>query len=109
MRHLPADEDARDPDMLSIFLKGHLTRWRGSALALIGDAEAVNSLYTALDTTDPTFIRASAGLHCDLAQAHWARGEYGEAQKHLRKARPVASRTGSVRYRRRIEQLTQRL
>lgn len=110
IRHLPADEDARDPDMLSIFLnEGHLTRWRGSTLALIGDAEAVGSLYTALETTDPTFVRASAGLRCDLAQAHLARGEYAEAQKHLRQARLVASRTGSVRHRRRIEQLTQRL
>ncbi|MER7967879.1 XRE family transcriptional regulator [Streptomyces sp. NPDC096080] len=110
MRHLPAGGEARDPDMLSIFLnEGHLTRWRGSVLALIGDAEAVSSLYTALDTTDPTFIRASAGMRCDLAQAHLARGEYDEAQKHLRQARLVASRTGSVRHRRRIEQLTQRL
>jgi hypothetical protein len=96
--------------MLSIFLnEGHLTRWRGSTLALIGDVEAVGSLYTALETTDPTFVRASAGLRCDLAQAHLARGEYAEAQKHLRQARLVASRTGSVRHRRRIEQLMQRL
>ncbi|BBJ42518.1 hypothetical protein SSPO_052360 [Streptomyces antimycoticus] len=110
MRHLPAGEDARDPDMLSIFLnEGHLTRWRGNALALIGDAEAVDSLYAALETTDPTFIRSSAGLHCDLAQAHLARGEHDQAQKHLRQARLVASRTRSVRHRRRIEQLTQRL
>ncbi|MCQ8190625.1 XRE family transcriptional regulator [Streptomyces rugosispiralis] len=110
MRHLPAGEDARDPDMLSIFLnEGHLTRWRGNALALIGDAEAVDSLYAALETTDPTFIRPSAGLHCDLAQAHLARGEHDQAQKHLRQAQLVASRTRSVRHRRRIEQLTQRL
>jgi hypothetical protein len=108
--HLPAGEEARDPDMLSIFLnEGHLTRWRGNALALIGDAEAVDSLYAALETTDPTFIRAKAGLHCDVAQAHLSRGEYDEAQKHLREARLVASRTRSVRHRRRIQQLTQRL
>jgi transcriptional regulator with XRE-family HTH domain len=109
-RHLPAGEEARDPDMLSIFLnEGHLTRWRGNALALIGDGEAVDNLYTALETTDPTFVRASAGLHCDLAQAHLARGEYDQTRKHLRQARLVASRTKSVRHRRRIEQLTQRL
>ncbi|MFJ4785903.1 XRE family transcriptional regulator [Streptomyces sp. NPDC088794] len=109
-RHLPAGEQARDPDMLSIFLnEGHLTRWRGNALALIGDPEAVDSLYTALDTTDPTFIRATAGLRCDLAQAHLARGEYDQAQDHLRNAKLIASRTKSVRHRRRIEQLTQQL
>ncbi|MFD8506403.1 XRE family transcriptional regulator [Streptomyces sp. NPDC059687] len=107
---LPPGEEARDPDMLSIFLnEGHLTRWRGNALALIGDDEAVDDLYTALDTADPTFIRASSGLRCDLAQAHMARGEYDQAQEHLRQARLIASRTGSVRQRRRIEQLTQRL
>ncbi|MFF4013958.1 XRE family transcriptional regulator [Streptomyces sp. NPDC001843] len=109
-RCLPPGDEARDPDMLSIFLnEGHLTRWRGNALALIGDDEAVGNLYAALDTADPTFIRASAGLRCDLAQAHLARGEYDQAHEHLRQARLVANRTGSVRHRRRIEQLTQRL
>ncbi|MFF7040515.1 XRE family transcriptional regulator [Streptomyces massasporeus] len=110
MRSLPPGDAARDPDMLSIFLnEGHLTRWRGSALALIGDDEAVGNLYTALNTADPTFIRASAGLRCDLAQAHMARGEHDQAHEHLRQARLIASRTGSVRHRRRVEQLTQRL
>jgi transcriptional regulator with XRE-family HTH domain len=109
-RYLPTGSEARDPDMLSIFLnEGHLSRWRGNSLALIGDDEAVGSLYTALESADPTFIRASAGLRCDLAQAHMARGEYDQAHEHLRQARLVASRTGSVRHRRRIEQLTQRL
>ncbi|MGW4821587.1 XRE family transcriptional regulator [Streptomyces sp. NPDC004227] len=109
VRCLPPGEEARDPDMLSIFLNaGHLARWRGNALALIGDDDAVSNLYTALETADPTFIRASAGLRCDLAQAHLARGEYDQAHEHLRQARLVASRTGSVRHRRRIEQLTQR-
>lgn len=105
----PGDAD-RDPDMLSIFLNsGHLARWRGNALALIGDEEAVGSLYGALDLMDPTFVRAQSGVRCDLAQAHLARGEYDQAQEQLREARLLASRTGSVRRRRRIEQLTQRL
>ncbi|MEV0093379.1 helix-turn-helix transcriptional regulator [Streptomyces sp. NPDC050738] len=110
VRCLPAGEGARDPDMLSIFLnQGHLSRWRGNALALLGDDEAVSDLYVSLDAMDPTFIRATAGLRCDLAQAHLARGEYDEAHDHLRQARLLASRTGSVRHRRRIEQLTQGL
>ncbi|MFC5017900.1 helix-turn-helix domain-containing protein [Streptomyces lienomycini] len=109
-RHLPPGEEVRDPDMLSIFLNaGHLARWHGNALALIGNDDAVSNLYDALETADPTFIRASAGLRCDLAQAHVARGEYDQAQEHLRQARLVASRTGSVRHRRRIEQITQQL
>jgi tetratricopeptide (TPR) repeat protein len=110
VRSLPPGAEARDPDMPSIFLnEGHLTRWRGNALALIGDDEAVSSLYAALDNADPTFIRASAGMRCDLAQAHIARGEYDQAHEHLRQARLIASRTGSVRQRRRVEQLTQQL
>lgn len=105
----PGDED-RDPDMLSIFLNSsHLARWRGNALAMIGDANALDSLYTGLRTTDPTFVRATSGLRCDLAQAHLARGEFSQAQEHLQQARLLANRTGSVRHRRRIEQLTQKL
>lgn len=110
MQCLPSGEEARDPDMLSIFLnEGHLSRWRGNALALLGDNDAVDNLYVALDAVDPTFIRATAGLRCDLAQAHLARDEYDQATDHLRQARLLANRTGSVRHRRRIEQLTQRL
>lgn len=104
---LPADDDARAPDVASIFLDiGHLTRWRGNALALLGDGQAVSDLYVALDSMDPTFARAAAGLRCDLAQAHLVRGEYDEATSHLRAARLIANRTGAVRHRRRIERLT---
>jgi transcriptional regulator with XRE-family HTH domain len=108
--YLPAGPDARDPDMVSIFLNGsHLARWRGNVLAALGDENAMVSLYEALESLDPTFIRAESGLRCDLAQAHLARGEYDQAQEHLRSARLLASRTGSVRHRRRIDQLTQEL
>ncbi|MFI9028842.1 XRE family transcriptional regulator [Streptomyces sp. NPDC053560] len=104
---LPDGEEARDPDMLSVFLNhGHLSRWRGNALALLGDDDAVGSLYEALDAMDPTFVRAQAGLRCDLAQAHQARGEVDQAREHLRHARLLANRTGSVRHRRRIDLLT---
>ncbi|MFT9476325.1 XRE family transcriptional regulator [Streptomyces sp. Mo3] len=107
---LPDGPEDRDPDMLSIFLNaGHLARWRGNLLALVGDDEAVDSLYQGLDAIDPTFVRASAGVRCDLAQAHLARGEFDQAQEHLREARLLAGRTGSVRRRRRIELLTQKL
>ncbi|NUK39063.1 helix-turn-helix transcriptional regulator [Streptomyces lunaelactis] len=107
---LPDGAEARDSDMLSIFLNGgHLARWRGNALALLGDDDALSSLYIALDEADPTFIRATSGLRCDLAQAHLAREEHAQAQEHLQQARLLANRTGSVRHRRRIEQLTQKL
>lgn len=107
---MPDGEESRDPDMPSIFLnRGHLVRWRGSALALVGDDDAVTNLYTALDLLDPTFIRAESGLRCDLAQAHLARREYDQAKDNLRQARLLASRTGSVRHRRRVDLLTGRL
>ncbi|MET7715249.1 helix-turn-helix transcriptional regulator [Streptomyces sp. NPDC005407] len=107
---LPDGGAARDPDMLSIFLNGgHLARWRGNSLALLGEDDALSSLYTALDEADPTFIRATSGLRCHLAQAHLAREEHAQAQEHLQQARLLAKRTGSVRHLRRIEQLTQKL
>ncbi|MFG2526265.1 XRE family transcriptional regulator [Streptomyces sp. NPDC048527] len=107
---IPPGPEDRDPDMLSIFLNGaHLARWRGNVLALLGDNDAVTSLYEALEVVDPSFVRAQAGLHADLVQAHLARGEYDDANIHLRKARLLASRTGSVRQRRRVDLLSARL
>ncbi|MFI8789069.1 XRE family transcriptional regulator [Streptomyces sp. NPDC055105] len=107
---IPPGPEDRDPDMLSIFLNdAHLARWRGNVLALLGDGDAVASLYEALEVVDPTFVRAQAGLHSDLVQAHLARGEYDDASTHLRQARLLASRTGSVRQRRRIDLLSARL
>ncbi|MFI9269805.1 XRE family transcriptional regulator [Kitasatospora sp. NPDC052896] len=107
---LPSGNEMRDPDMLSIFLNAnHLARWRGNALAILGEDEAVAELYRALEGMDPAFTRATAGLRCDLAQAHLVRGEFGQAREHLQQARLLANRTGSVRHRRRIERLTEGL
>ncbi|MFG3001305.1 helix-turn-helix domain-containing protein [Streptomyces sp. NPDC048340] len=107
---LPEGEDARDADMVSIFLNsGHLARWRGNVLALLGDSGAMEDLYAALNTVDGSFVRARSGLHSDLVQAHLARGELDEARSHLQQARLLANRTGSVRFRRRVEMLTGRL
>ncbi|MEU5453516.1 helix-turn-helix domain-containing protein [Streptomyces globisporus] len=107
---LPDDGEVRDPDMLSIFLDtGHLTRWRGNVLAKLGDESAMDELYASLNSADPSFVRASAGVHCDLTQAHFARGELDQARNHLQKARLAANRTGSARYRQRVELLTGRL
>ncbi|MFG2293110.1 helix-turn-helix domain-containing protein [Streptomyces sp. NPDC048603] len=107
---LPDGTEARDADMVSIFLNhGHLARWRGNVLAMLGDSTAMEELYAALDTVDPSFVRARSGLHSDLTQAHLARGEMEEARSHIQQARLLANRTGSVRYRRRVELLTGRL
>ncbi|WFB09541.1 XRE family transcriptional regulator [Streptomyces sp. LX-29] len=107
---LPGGDETRDADMLSIFLnEGHLTRWRGNVLAMLGDGAAMDELYSALRTADSSFVRARSGLHSDLAEAHLARGELDDARTHLQQARLLANRTGSVRYRRRVELLTGRL
>ncbi|OKI84710.1 hypothetical protein AMK11_20165 [Streptomyces sp. CB02414] len=70
---------------------------------------AVTSLYRAFEIMDPTFVRARAGFHADLAQAHLTRAEYDDAGTHLRQARLLAGRTGSVRQRRRVDLLSARL
>jgi transcriptional regulator with XRE-family HTH domain len=107
---IPAGPEDRDPDMLSIFLNDtHLARWQGNVLAMLGDGDAVTSLYGALENMDPSFVRARAGLHTDLAHAHLTRAEYDDAHTHLRQARLLAGRTGSVRQRRRVDMLSARL
>jgi transcriptional regulator with XRE-family HTH domain len=107
---IPPGPEDRDPDMLSIFLNGtHLARWHGNVLAMLGDGDAVTRLYGALEDMDPSFVRARAGLHTDLAQAHLTRAEYDDAHTHLRQARLLAGRTGSVRQRRRVDMISARL
>lgn len=104
---MPETRDVRDPDMASIFLNSaHLERWQSHTAALLGEEHAVSSIYEVLEGMDPTFARARAGLHCDLAHAHLSRGEYGDAKEQIRAARLIANRTGSVRFRRRIGQLS---
>jgi hypothetical protein len=107
---LPPGPEARDPGMPSIFLnESHLSRWRGNALALVGDDAAVDELYCALAGLDESFVRARAGFHCDLAQAHLVRGELEEARAQLGSSRQLARQTGSVRHRRRVDRLSRTL
>ncbi|GLY82011.1 XRE family transcriptional regulator [Actinoallomurus iriomotensis] len=98
---LPADTD--HPVLPFIALdEVHHARWRGHCLAQIGDQAAIDYLTAALGQMDTSFVRAAAGLRCDLAQALAARGELDEARKHLVSARLLANQVGSVRQRRRI-------
>lgn len=104
---LPAGDEMRDPDVPGVMLNAaHLLRWRGNALALLGDQAATDDLYEPLTRLDATFTRAEAGLRCDLAQAHLARAELADAREHLQHARQLANQTGSLRHRRRIERLS---
>ncbi|MCO6010556.1 XRE family transcriptional regulator [Actinoallomurus purpureus] len=98
---LPAEAD--DPALPFITLnEAHHARWRGHCLAQVGDEEAVTYLTTALHEIDASFVRAAAGLRCDLALALAAQGELDEARAHLRRARLLANQVGSVRQRKRI-------
>jgi transcriptional regulator with XRE-family HTH domain len=103
---LPAGPAAIDPEMPYIVLNDtHLARWRGHSLARLGDADALDDLYKALNGMDGTFTRAEAALRCDLAYAHLMRGEQGEAKNHAREARVLASRSGSIRQLRRLDRI----
>jgi len=87
----------------------HLARWRGNCLIQFGDPETASELDAALTAMDGDFTRAEAGLRCDLAAAHHARGDKEQARHHLRRARELAQITGSARQRRRIGDLAKRL
>jgi ATP/maltotriose-dependent transcriptional regulator MalT len=87
-----------------LFLEGsHLDRWRGHALARLGDAEAVRVLTGALERLDPTFTRAETALRVDLATALVATGERDEARVHSQRAEQLATEIGSNRQRRRLQ------
>ncbi|WP_252365329.1 hypothetical protein [Saccharomonospora piscinae] len=53
----------------------HLARWRGHALARLGEAEAIGALTTALNELDARFTRAEASLRVDLASILVKQGE----------------------------------
>jgi hypothetical protein len=59
----------------------------------------------AMRSVTGTYARAEAGVRIDLATALLVRGERGTAEEHLRAARILMSRNGSLRQRRRIESL----
>ncbi|MEW1545301.1 hypothetical protein [Streptomyces tsukubensis] len=98
--------DPNDPDMPFLFLAGpHLARWRGNCLARLGLSEAIEDLTRALNTMEPGFNRAEAGLRCDLATALTIRGDVEAAKQQAERAERLAALTGSARQRRRIARL----
>jgi hypothetical protein len=87
----------------------HLARWRGNCLARLGDADAIDDLNKGLAAVTGTYARAEASVRIDLANALLAHGERGPAKEHLHTARILASRTGSLRQKRRIESLAEHM
>lgn len=98
--------DPVDPQLPFLFLgDGHLHRWRGNALAHLGDPEAIAHLEHALDRMPAEFIRARASLLVDLAYAHAATGDREATQAHARQARRLAAQIKSDRHLNRLGQL----
>ncbi|WP_156076984.1 hypothetical protein [Saccharothrix sp. NRRL B-16314] len=88
-----------------VFDGTHLARWRGSALARLGEPEAVAVLSDVLDQLNPEFARAETAVRVDLVQVLSGLGERRQASTHAERARILAARVGSVRQRRRLEEL----
>ena len=80
----------------------HLARWRGHSFALLGLDQAVTDLSAALAGLDPSFARARAGLHTDLALAYATRGERDAAHEHAKRAGELVEATTSIRQKRRL-------
>jgi len=94
-------------DLPFLFLdETHLARWRGHCLARLGAEEAITHLTRAAEALDPSFVRAGAGLHCDLAAALTAAGELDAAQAEVGRAQALASLTTSTRQRRRVQRVS---
>lgn len=102
--------DTCDPDAPYIMLDEYsLARWRGAALARLGDEEAIADLHYALSGMDPNHLRAGAQLNVDLAHSLVAAGHKSDAVQALDTAHGLAQRAGSVRQGRRIKNLQSRL
>lgn len=102
---LPADCAAAEGPYIGLDAV-HLARWRGNALARIGDPEAVPVLTDALRAHDAEFTRAEAGLRVDLVLAHLVADDTESAAKQRQKAIIAANSVGSVRQRRRLADMS---
>jgi hypothetical protein len=101
---LPAEPN--DPDLPYLMLNTvHLTRWRGNALAALGDKGAIADLEKVLASKTPTSLRATTGALVSLAFAHSRAGDREAALGYSRQARQLASRIGSDRQKKRLGDL----
>jgi hypothetical protein len=88
-----------------VFDETHLARWRGNALARLGDREAIDVLSDVLRRLDSTFTRAETALRVDLVHVFTATGDEDEAAAHAERARLLAVQIGSVRQGKRLSAL----
>jgi tetratricopeptide (TPR) repeat protein len=95
--------DPVDPALPFLFLGGaHLDRWRGHALARLGEPDAIDQLSEALPRLPASFIRAKTGMLVDLAFAFAAVGDRDAALEYSRQARRLGSQIKSDRQLRRL-------
>jgi tetratricopeptide (TPR) repeat protein len=98
--------ETSDPGLPYLMLNAiHLTRWRGNALAALGDKGAIADLENVLATKTPTSLRATTGALVSLAFAYSRAGDRDAAISYSRQARQLASRIGSDRQRKRLGDL----
>ncbi|WP_236791849.1 tetratricopeptide repeat protein [Amycolatopsis sp. GM8] len=98
--------DPVDPALPFLFLgDSHLDRWRGNALARLGDPDAIQQLADALPRLPAAFVRAKVGMLVDLAYAHAAADDRDGALRYSREARRLGMQIKSDRHLRRLQGL----
>lgn len=98
--------DPADPALPFLFLGGsHLDRWRGNALARLGDPDAIERLTDALPRLPVAFVRAKVGMLVDLAFAYAAANDRDGALRYSRQARRLGMQIKSDRHLRRLQGL----
>jgi tetratricopeptide (TPR) repeat protein len=102
--HMPTHIEPEQTPYI-VFGHEHLTRWHGSALAALGDHQAITVLTNALTQLDPTFTRAETALRVDLATAHATLGNHDEARANSGRAWQLAQTIGSTRQQHRLAAL----
>jgi tetratricopeptide (TPR) repeat protein len=95
--------EPNDPGLPYLMLNSiHLTRWRGNALAALGDKGAIADLERVIASKMPTSLRATTGALVSLAFAYSRAGDREAAISYSRQARQLASRIGSDRQKKRL-------
>jgi tetratricopeptide (TPR) repeat protein len=98
--------DPVDPSLPFLFLAdAHLDRWRGHALARLGEPDAIEQISHALPRQPAEFVRARTGMLVDLAVAYAAAGDRDAALTYAREAKRLANQIKSDRQRRRLSGL----
>ncbi|EHY91101.1 tetratricopeptide repeat protein [Saccharomonospora azurea] len=104
--HTLLPTDPNDASLPFLFLgDSHLDRWRGNAMAKLGEPDAVEHLTEALPRLPKAFVRARVAMMVDLAFAHAAAGNRDQAQHYARQARQLGKQIRSDRHLRRLSGL----